>query len=570
MYFTALAVDFDGTIAHDGRVDFDTYEGLKRFKDSGRRLLLVTGRKLPDLLETFPEHKLFDRIVAENGALIYDPACKQERMIGDAPPQQFLAALRERRVEPLSIGKCIVATWEPHETTVLRVIRDLGLDLQIIFNKGAVMVLPPGVSKAAGLKAALDDLGLSPHNVVAVGDAENDLSFLDICGCSAAVANALPSVKQCVDLVLQEGRGAGVIELIHKIFAGEAKHASSHRRAIRLGVDRNNKDVWLNPDEGCVLISGSSGIGKSTLAKALTERMAEKAFQFCVFDPEGDYLGLERAVSEGDVKSPPNRKEALKLLRELHANVVVNTLALANDERPFFFAALFPLISKLRAQTGRPHWLFIDEGHHLLPAKWESQEQILPEQIDATILITVHPDALNTKILRRVRTLVALGESAGDVVATFCKAIGLVAPKALPALGEDEVLVYSADGSARPVSPDRPSQAHQRHTRKYAEGELGADRSFYFRGPDHTLNLRAQNLMIFLQMAAGVDDRTWQFHRNASDYSEWFREAIKDSGLADEAAEIEQDSGLDAQESRKRIAEAVSRRYTAPAKSDLE
>ena len=260
-----------------------------------------------------------------------------------------------------------------------------------------------------------------------------------------------------------------------KIFAGEAKHASSHRRAIRLGVDRNNKDVWLNPDEGCVLISGSSGIGKSTLAKALTERMAEKAFQFCVFDPEGDYLGLERAVSEGDVKSPPNRKEALKLLRELHANVVVNTLALANDERPFFFAALFPLISKLRAQTGRPHWLFIDEGHHLLPAKWESLEQILPEQIDATILITVHPDALNTKILRRVRTLVALGESAGDVVATFCKAIGLVAPKALPALGEDEVLVYSADGTARPVSPDRPSQAHQRHTRKYAEGlMLGA------------------------------------------------------------------------------------------------
>ena len=76
--------------------------------------------------------------------------------------------------------------------------------------------------------------------------------------------------------------------------------------------------------------------------------------------------------------------------------------------------------------------------------------------------------------------------------------------------------------------------------------------------------------MIFLQMAAGVDNRTWQFHRNAGDYSAWFRKMIKDRELADEAAEIEQDSGLDAQESRKRIAEAVSRRYTAPAKSDLE
>ena len=270
------------------------------------------------------------------------------------------------------------------------------------------------------------------------------------------------------------------------------------------------------------------------------------------------------------MKSPPNSEEVLKLLHKLNASVVVNTQALGVDERPFFFAALFPQISNLRAQTGRPHWLFIDEAHHLLPAKWERLEQILPEQINAAILITVHPDALNAEILRRVRTVVALGDSARDVVATFCKAIGSVAPDDLPALAEDEVLFYSIDGSARSVRPDCPSQTHKRHTRKYAEGELGADRSFYFRGPDHTLNLRAQNLILFLQMAAGVDDRTWQFHRNAGDYSRWFRNAIKNNELADETAKIEQDSSLDAQESRKRIAEAVSRRYTAPARADLE
>ena len=141
---------------------------------------------------------------------LYDPVRKQERLIGASPSPAFIAALRAKGVDPVSVGKCIVATWEPNETAVLEAIRELGLELQIIFNKGAVMVLPPGVSKAAGLKAALDDLGLSPHNVVAVGDAENDLSFLDICGCSAAVANALPSVKQCVDLVLQEGAAPGL------------------------------------------------------------------------------------------------------------------------------------------------------------------------------------------------------------------------------------------------------------------------------------------------------------------------------------------------------------------------
>jgi HAD superfamily hydrolase (TIGR01484 family) len=565
MYFTALAVDFDGTVAHDGRVDPATYEALKRLKESGRRLLLVTGRELPDLKDAFPEYELFDRIVAENGALLYDPARKQERLIGASPPPAFVEALRQRGVEPLSVGQCIVATWEPNETAVLEVIRELGLELQIIFNKGAVMVLPPGINKAAGLKVALEDLELSPHNVVAVGDAENDLAFLNICGCPAAVANALPSLKQSVDLVLEKERGAGVIELIDRIHASDAKRVSAHRRAICVGKDRQNRDVCLNPDCGCVLISGSSGIGKSTLATGLAERMAQKKFQFCIFDPEGDYAELEQAIPAGTAKSPPNREEALKLLRKLDANVVVNTQALEVDERPSFFAALFPHISNLRVQTGRPHWLVIDEAHHLLPAKWEKLAQFLPEELDATILITVHPEALAAEVLKRVRTVVALGDSAGDVVARFCQAIGLAVPENLPALAEDEVLIFIVDGDVLPVKPDPPSQSHKRHIRQYAEGELGPDRSFYFRGPDGALNLRAQNLTVFLQMAAGVDDRTWEFHRSAGDYSKWFRKAIKDNNLADEAAKIEQDRGLDAQESRKRIQDAVARRYTAPA-----
>ena len=190
MYFLALATDFDGTIAHHGIVDDSTREALAQFKQTGRRLILVTGRDLPDLKRAFPELELFDRVVAENGALIYDPATEQERILAAAPPAVFIEKLRERNVQPLAVGRSIVATWEPHETTVLEVIRELGLELQIIFNKGAVMILPPGMNKAAGTVAALDELELSPHNVVGVGDAENDHAFLRACGCAAAVANA--------------------------------------------------------------------------------------------------------------------------------------------------------------------------------------------------------------------------------------------------------------------------------------------------------------------------------------------------------------------------------------------
>src|SRR5690349_24454479 len=181
MLYLALASDYDGTLTAQGHVEPETVESVRRLIDSGRKFILVTGRELPDLLNVFPEANLCHLIVAENGALLYDPHTGQERLLGEAPPQKFVAELKRRGVQPLSVGRSIVATWSPHEQTVLDVIREQGLELQVIFNKGAVMVLPSGVNKSSGFTAALADLGLSPHNAVGVGDAENDHAFLSLC-----------------------------------------------------------------------------------------------------------------------------------------------------------------------------------------------------------------------------------------------------------------------------------------------------------------------------------------------------------------------------------------------------
>src|SRR5262249_1261378 len=161
-----------------GVVAVETCRALENFKHTGRRLILVTGRELPSLEGAFQSTHLFDRIVAENGAVFYDPATKTERVLATPPPPASIDYLRTPRVIPLSVGRCIVATWGPNEGIVLEAIHKLGLELQIIFNKGAVMILPPGVNKATGVAAALHDLEISPINVVAVGDAENDHAFL--------------------------------------------------------------------------------------------------------------------------------------------------------------------------------------------------------------------------------------------------------------------------------------------------------------------------------------------------------------------------------------------------------
>lgn len=220
MTIRTLATDYDGTIATHGKVDPDTLDALRRLRDAGGTLILVTGREMPQLKQVFPELALFHLVVAENGALLYWPGTGKERALCAPPEESFVRTLKERGVKPLSVGRVIVATYEPHETTVLQTIRDLGLERQVIFNKGAVMVLPSGVNKASGLTCALEELKISAADVAGVGDAENDHALLQLCGVGAAVANALPSLKEHADVVLSKTHGAGVTELIERIIDG--------------------------------------------------------------------------------------------------------------------------------------------------------------------------------------------------------------------------------------------------------------------------------------------------------------------------------------------------------------
>jgi HAD superfamily hydrolase (TIGR01484 family) len=565
MYFMALATDYDGTLAHDGIVSKKTLAALERFKKSGRKLILVTGRELPDLKRVFPDVGLFDKVVAENGALIYTPASEEQRTISAAPDPKFVANLKKQGVKPLSIGRSIVATWEPHQATVLDVIKEMGLGLEIIFNKGAVMILPSGINKATGLAAALQDLRLSSHNVVGVGDAENDHAFLQACGCSVAVDNAIPAVKTTADLVMRGARGKGVEQLIDKLIKRDHDIVPARHDGVVLG-SAGGDDIYLSPTD-TILIAGSSGIGKSTLATALTERFVESGFQFCIFDPEGDYDGLEGAVRLGDGSTPPTKAQVLDLIPKADSNVTINGLALRVDERPDFFADLLPGLSNFRRRTARPHWLVIDEAHHLLPKRRDDTRAVLSLELPGTILITVHPEAISTDALRLVTAIIALGPKAKDVVKSFCRETGLEQPKDIPTPKGARVLFWRPQSRKKLTTVEviEPRQSLKRHSRKYAEGQLDEAGSFYFHGPDNAMNLRAHNLMIFAQIAEGIDDKTWDFHLRAGDYSEWFRHQIRDKDLARETAETEKDKKLSPEESRKRVIDAVRRRYTAPA-----
>ncbi len=219
MRFEALATDYDGTLAFDGHVEEKTIESLLRARDAGRRLVLVTGRELTDLFNTFERIDLFDRVVAENGAVLYNPATRDVEILATAPPQAFVARLSDQNI-PLSVGHAIVATVEPHEHAVISAIHELSLDWHVVFNKGSIMALPSSVTKRSGLEPALKAIGVSTDATIGVGDAENDLVFLRCCGLAVSVANGLPAIKDLADLVTVASRGAGVSELIEQWLSG--------------------------------------------------------------------------------------------------------------------------------------------------------------------------------------------------------------------------------------------------------------------------------------------------------------------------------------------------------------
>jgi hydroxymethylpyrimidine pyrophosphatase-like HAD family hydrolase len=572
MRYLVLATDYDSTLAHDGRVRDATLAALNRLRQSGRHLVLVTGRELDDLLAIFPQVDLFARVVAENGALLYRPAVKEQKVLAPAPPPALVQALQKRGVKPLSVGRSIVATCEPHHVAVLETIRRLGLEWHVVFNKGSVMVLPSGVNKATGLAAALEEMGLSAHNTVGVGDAENDQAFLARCECAVAVANALPALKQTADLVTRGREGAGVVEVIDRLLKDDLAELTARlgRHTLLLGKRvGDDAEQRLEPYGINVLVAGTSGSGKSTLTTGLLERLAEGDYQFVILDPEGDYSTLEGAVVLGGPQRAPLGEEVLDLLKAPGHNVVVNLLGLALEHRPPFFDSLLPRLQELRTRTGRPHWIIVDEAHHLLPTTWAPAGASLPPDSQGMLAITVHPESVAPAVLKSIHLVLAVGQSPERTLEAFATAAGLPAPHLAPVtLATGEVLAWQPHGGGPPcrVRTQPPRTERIRHSRKYAEGDLGPDRSFYFRGPEGKLNLRAQNLLFFLRLAEGVDDDTWTHHLRRGEYSAWFRDKVKDDDLAAEVAGVEATAGrTSARDSRAAVRAAIERRYTLPA-----
>jgi hydroxymethylpyrimidine pyrophosphatase-like HAD family hydrolase len=589
MRYQVLATDYDGTLADQGRVADNVIEKLRQLQATGRMAVLVTGREMKDLIEVFPAYKIFDYIIAENGALIHNTATGKDQLLGPAPDPAFVRALHEKGIHPISVGRVIIATWEPYEPAVLDTIKTAGIERQVIFNKGAVMILPTGINKATGLQALLHSLHLSVHNSVAIGDAENDGAMLQAAECAVAVSNALPALKSMADWVTPSGHGEGVMELMDQLITDDLSQLEERltRHNLQLGKEEDSPPLSINPYRSGILVSGVSGSGKTTFTISIVESLISKGYQFCLIDPEGDYLEMPGCVVLGSGSSLPSIEEIKELLKDPSQNLVICTLSIPLADRPSFCIRLMPHLLDLRRQYGHPHWILLDEAHHLVPAHTHlpplqgagtpppassphattlpaagGLTDPLPADFNNFILISTSPHALGREILSKVGLLLIVGKNTLYPIEQFCQVVGGQVPDGIPSLAEHEVCVWERDRDRPPYKTtfQLPRQLKQRHKKKYAEGDMG-DNSFVFTGPENRLRLKANNLMLFIHLAEGVDEETWSYHLYRGDFTKWFRDTVHDEELARVGEEAEKIK--DPAVSQKQIIDFIAQKYTA-------
>jgi HAD superfamily hydrolase (TIGR01484 family) len=556
MRFTVLACDYDGTIARDGRVDDATAWDLGRVRTSGRRLVLVTGRDLPTLRSVCPHLDLFDRVVAENGALLFRPEDGSEQALADAPPEALVERLRGNGV-PVDTGRAVIFTWRPNEVAALEAITELGFGHQVILNRQAVMVVPPGTTKGTGLLAALDELRMSAHNTVAAGDAENDHDLLAVSACGVAVGDAVPGLAHSADHVTEAAGPEGTRELIAALLDDDLASWGIEREPVPIGHDADSADVVWRPGGPTLLVTGGSRSGKSTLIAALLERLETARYQLLVVDPEGDFEDVPGAVSVGGASAAPSVDEIADLVETGNKVTVAALLAVPMEDRPGVTRELLGRAAEIAGRLGRPHAGVVDEVHHAFPLAAPIDPGALPPGL---VLVSNSLDDIQREVLAGVDTVIALGDDARARIDQAGRALG-TAPPGSSGDGDGPALVWRvADGRLTGFEPLTTRHRRRRHTTKMLAGDVGEDQRLAITGPDGALSFEVRNLAEMVRIAEGVDAATWSYHRDRHDWSRWVRDVLGDDELAD-AIETVESKDLDANAGRRALHEEVALRY---------
>ncbi|MGO9956252.1 MAG: HAD hydrolase family protein [Solirubrobacteraceae bacterium] len=548
-YFRAVAVDYDGTLA-EGQIVPDTLAALAEARTRGIRVILVTGRIMNELRTVFPEvEDRVDAVVAENGAVLVTPVGVRQLA---AQVNRAVSAVLGARGVVHRTGQVLIACGAVDEPAALEVIRGLGLDCQLVRNQGELMILPAGVTKGSGLLEALADLGLSHHNTIGVGNAENDHSLMDACEIGVAVANAVDAIHAHADLTLALPDGQGVADLLRGPLLTGRAHIHPRRWQITLGVDESGEAVTLPASQLNLAVCGGTGEGKSYLAGLICEQLVRLGYSLVVFDPEGDHVGLgelrDVLVTGGIERRLADPAEVVRLLRH-HGSVVVDLSHLDATAQVGYAAGLPGEIEAQRAVTGLPQWVVVDEAHEPF-GRMGSMLGVFNPAAKGYLLVTWRPEELSGEVPAALDAVIALGsprpsDHLVDLTAAVADMPRAQIARLLHGPASRAVLAWRAHPhQAVSFTPGLRSTPHLRHQHKYDQAGVEPARKFYFRTEaDTNTGAIAANLSGLQDELVRCDPGVLRHHCPGHDFSRWVAAVFHDQQLATNLAAAEAQLG---------------------------
>lgn len=544
-FFKVVAVDIDGTLTSNGALSSAAVRAIRDARLNGTQVVLVTGRIGRELQAEFPDlSDHVDAVVLENGAV----AVVDGRSVALAPPvDPALDAELSARGIPFRRGETLIAADGQYAAATVEAIGELGLDCQIIRNRGALMVLPAGVTKGTGLCGVLARMNRSPHNTIAIGDAENDVSMMAAAELGVAVANALPSVKAHADEVLSESDGEGVAGILTGPILSGARRWCPMRRWIDIGAFDDGAPTRLPGSQGRIVVTGPAGSGKSHIIGLMAERWILAGYGVLVVDPEGDHTQLATLDHVAAVDSRYHLPQPSDLVAMLHpsSSAVVDLSALSTDEKRDYVHRLRPVVEAHREQYGFPHWTVYDEAHLLGPGqevRWVRRGGYVLSSFVAAALPADEIDASDV--------VVEMDDSDQSPSALH------PAPRAAVRYGGNPKRAFA-------VAERRT--AHVRHRHKYADVALPRERRFYFHSVDGQSIAPAGTMEEFGAALRRLTPQALEFHLERGDFSRWLERIINDRKLAAEVASWEDEMAAhraaEVERVRQQLIRAVRDRY---------
>jgi HAD superfamily hydrolase (TIGR01484 family) len=540
MYRRVMAFDFDGTLAVNGDVPPEVESALARCSDGGYVLFLVTGRRY-ETVQLGYLGSLFAGIVWENGAVLSHTASSETYLPFGQLDARLLKAIEDAGI-PFDRGLAIAATWTPHDQALWRILSAHGGSTSVEYNKGAVMVLPPGATKGSGLERLLALCGLSPRNLAAFGDAENDLSMMTLAEVSVAVGDAVPAVIETADVLATAPGPQGVLEILNEYpLGGKFLDIPLKReRPVLLGQTEDGATINIPASRlaGRNLgVFGNSATGKSWMVGLIAEGLHHEDYQVLLIDPEGDFRGLRvlpRFVSISGNRAtlaPPSA--VVSLIEEGGVSLVLDLSQYPISLRSQYIVDLIRALRPVREHKFRPHWIVLDEAQEFLFEGSEVSTLLQPLlEAGGWAFVSYRPDRLSEPVLNSLHHLLMTkltDSQIDDHLRKHCAVCSLQGARL------DQIPMGSAllcGGELVRMRPAIRRVPHVRHLYKYLDIPLPQGKRFSFRTDKGHLGIEAASLYEFSRLLPILPLESLEYHDRREDFVKWADWTLCDGGLA--------------------------------------